>query len=275
MATCSQRAATRPGRTKVRQLARQANRRDFCENEPQNLDTDQSPNHSIPDHAQHGQSIYARRELCRGALLGSRRLLEHVDWGNPFLVLERTRRMRRGSCAPETAGIRFRVLAGDDLRQSLLRVHLGWYDDRAGKELRRSEQSDMGRSLAFRRDYEFSHDRPPTSSDDERAAGTIFARVAQESGSTEFESSLVSRAAYRIHYTALLLAVRHSVFCPFRRHELVLDWRDGGCEHRLDRHFLFLSYFYSVSNESAAKVQLSRLGRTPRAPPSITLTAKV
>ena len=64
-----------------------ANRRD--------LHTDQPPDHSIPDHAQHGQPVYARCELRRGSILGSRRVLEHVDWGNPFLVLERARWMRR------------------------------------------------------------------------------------------------------------------------------------------------------------------------------------
>ena len=91
----------------------------------------------------------------------------------------------------------------------------GWHDDRAGKKFRQSELSGMGRSLAFRRDYEFSHDGPPTSSDDQRTAGTVFARVAQESGQPELESSLVSRAAYRIHHPALLLAVCHSVLCSF------------------------------------------------------------
>src|ERR1700688_3102476 len=112
MAAGWQRASTSIGRTEVRWLARQANRRDFCQSEPQNLDTDQPPDHSIPDHAQHGQSIYARCELRRGGILGSRRVLEHVDWGNPFLVLERARWMRRGSCPPETAGIRLRMLGG-------------------------------------------------------------------------------------------------------------------------------------------------------------------
>jgi hypothetical protein len=52
--------------------------------------------------------------------------------------------------------------------------------------------------------------------------------VAQESGQPELESSLVSRAAYGIHNPALLLALRRPVFCPFRRHELVFDWRGSG-----------------------------------------------
>src|SRR6202035_332252 len=109
---------------------------------------------------------------------------------------------------------------------SLLLVHLWWHDARAGKKFRQSELSGMGRSFAFRRDYEFPHDGPAASSDDQRTARTVFAGVAQESGQPELESSLVSRAAYRIHHPAVLLAVRHSVLCPFRRHELVFDWRD-------------------------------------------------
>ena len=48
-----------------------------------------------------------------------------------------------------------------------------------------------------------------------KTAGTVFARVAQESGQPEFESSLVSRAAYGIHHPALLLALCHPVFCSF------------------------------------------------------------
>src|SRR5260370_31931139 len=258
MAACSQRAATRPGRTKVRQVARQAHRRNLGKNEQQNLHTDQPPDHSITDLARHGQAIYARCELRRGDILSSRRVLEHVDWGNPFLVLERARWMRRGSCSSETAGIRFRVVAGDDLRQSLLLVHPRRHDDRACKKFRQSELSGMGRSLAFRRDYEFSHDGPPTSSDDQRTAGTVFARVAQEGGQPELESSLVFRAAYRIHHPALLLAVRHSVFCLLRRHELVPGWRDSWCEHCMDCHSLFLSYFHPVPDDSAAKLHLSQ-----------------
>src|SRR6202041_4061814 len=256
MAAGWQRAPTSIGRTEVRWLARQAHRRDFCQSEPHDLHTDQPPDHSIYDHAQYGQSIYARCELRRGGILGSRRVLEHVDRGNPFLVLERARWMRRGSCPPETAGIRFRVLAGDDLRQSLLFVHLLWLDDRAGEKLRQSELSVMGRSLGFRRDDEFYHDRAPTSSTVQRGAGTVSAGVAQESGQPEFESSLVSRAAYGIHHPALLLALRLPVFCPFRRHELVFAWRDSGCEHRMDRRSLLLSYFHSVLDDGAAKLHL-------------------
>src|ERR1700674_3507011 len=273
MAAGWQRAPTSIGRTEVRWLARQAHRGDFCQSEPHNLHTDQPPDHSIPDHSQHGQSIYARYELRRRRLFCSRRVLEHVDWGNPFLVLERARWMRRGSCSFEIAGICVRLLAGDGLRQSLLLVHPRRHDDRAGKKFRQSELSDMGRSLAFRRDYEFSHDGPPTSSDDQRTAGTVFARVAQESGQPELESSLVSRAAYRIHHPALLLALRHPVLCPFRRHELVFDWRDSGCECRMDCHSFFLSCFHFVPDDSAAKLHLSRLGRTPNACPPLALTA--
>src|ERR1700727_3541110 len=164
MAAGWQRAPTSIGRTEVSWLARQANRREFCQSEPHDLHTDQPPDHSIPDHAQHGQSVYARRELRRGGVLGSRGVLERFYRGNPFLVLERARWMRRRSCPPETAGIRFRVLAGDDLRQSLLLVHLLRLDDRAGEKLRQSELSVMGMALGFRRDDEFYHDRAPTSS---------------------------------------------------------------------------------------------------------------
>src|ERR1700733_10031645 len=95
MAAGWQRAPTSIGRTEVRWLARQANRRDFCQSEPHDLHTDQPPDHSFSDHAQYGQSIYARCKLRRGGVLGYRRVLEYVDWGNPFLVLERARWMRR------------------------------------------------------------------------------------------------------------------------------------------------------------------------------------
>src|ERR1700733_8909361 len=220
MAAGWQRAPTSIGRTEVRWLARQANRRDFCQSEPHDLHTDQPPDHSIPDHAQHGQSVYARRELRRGGILGTRRVLEHVDRGNPFLVLERARWMRRGSCPPETSGIRLRVLAGDDLRQSLLLVHLLWLDDRTGEKFRQSELSSMGRPIASWRDRQHFGHRTPTSSTVQRGPGTVPAGVSQESGQPELESSLVSRAAYGIHNPALLLALRHPVFCLFRRHEL-------------------------------------------------------
>jgi hypothetical protein len=133
----------------------------------------------------------------------------------------------------------------------------------------------MGRSLAFRRDDEFSHDGPPTSSTVQRAAGTVSAGVAQESGQSELESSLVSRAAHGIHNPALLLALCDPVFCPFRRHELVLDWRDSGCEHRLDRRSLFLYDFHSVPDDNAAKLRLPRLGRTANAYRPLALTATV
>src|SRR6266550_3524051 len=93
MAAGWQRAATSIGRTEIRWLARQANRRDFCQSEPHNLHTDQPPDHSISDHAKHGQSVHPWRELRRRRLPGFWRVLEHVDWVNPFLVLERTRWM--------------------------------------------------------------------------------------------------------------------------------------------------------------------------------------
>src|SRR3984885_771198 len=273
MAAGWQRAPTSIGRTEVRWLARQANRRDFCQSEPHNFHTDQPPDHSIPDHAQYGQSIYARCELRRGGILGSWRVLEHVDWDNPFLVLERARWMRRGSCPPETAGIRLRVLAGDDLRQSLLLVHLLWLDDRTGEKFRQSELSSMGRPIASWRDRQHFGHRTPTSSTVQRGPGTVPAGVAQESGQPELESSLVSRAAYGIHNPALLLALRHPVFCLFRRHELVFDWCDSGCKHRMDCRSLFLSYFHSAPDDSAAKLHLPRLRRTLNACAPLALTA--
>src|SRR6202166_3882829 len=89
------------------------------------------------------------------------------------------------------------------------------------------------------------------------------AEVPQETAEPEFGCSLLSLAVYGIHYRPLLLALRLPGFCPFRRHELVFDWRDSGCEHRMDRRSLFLSYFHSVLDDGAAKLHLSRL-RRPR-----------
>src|ERR1700739_1002288 len=112
MATCCQRTDTRVCVTEAEQVARQAHGRDLCENEPQNLDTDQPLDHSFPDHAQPGQPVYTRCELRRGRILGSRRILAYVDWGSPVLVLERARRMRWGGASFEIAGIRVGLPAG-------------------------------------------------------------------------------------------------------------------------------------------------------------------
>src|ERR1700688_2469629 len=154
-------------------------------------------------------------------------------------------------------------------------VHLRWHDDRTGKKFRQSELSGMGRSLAFRRDYEFSHDGPPTSSDDQRTAGTVFARVAQESGQAELESSLVSGAAYRIHHPPLLHALCHPVLCLLRRHELVPGWRDSWCERRMDCRSLFLPQFHPDQANCAAEPGCLGADRMRNAFPSLAGAATV
>ena len=43
----------------------------FAQNEPENFNTDQPPDHSIPDHTQHGQPVHSGCEL-RSRLSSSR-----------------------------------------------------------------------------------------------------------------------------------------------------------------------------------------------------------
>src|SRR5262249_8554556 len=80
---------------KLGRLAGQAHRRDLRQTDPPNLHPDQPPDHSLPNHAQHGQPVHARRELRRGRLFRSRGILEHGDRRASFVGLERARRLRR------------------------------------------------------------------------------------------------------------------------------------------------------------------------------------
>src|ERR1700722_12667106 len=140
-------------------MAREANRRYFCTYESQDLGAHQPSNHKTADHSQCSESFYTWGGLRCGSTLCTRWLLEYVDCCCVVRLGEHSRWLRWRSRSIEAHGVRFRLLAGDCLRLSLLLIHLRRDNDRAMEELGDEDLSCVGWSAPSGSYYKLSGHR--------------------------------------------------------------------------------------------------------------------
>src|SRR5260370_12223085 len=116
-------------------MASEAYRRYFCPHESQDLSAHQPSNHKTADHSQCSESFYTWSGLRCWPTLCMRWLLEYVDWCGVIRLGEHSRWLRWRSRSIEAHGVRFRLLAGDCLRLSLLLIYLRRDNDRTVEKL--------------------------------------------------------------------------------------------------------------------------------------------
>ena len=90
----------------------------------------------LPDHGKHGQYFHARRRHCLCRILCLRRLLEHIARRVLMSLRQHYGWVRWRGRSFETTGIRFRLLAGNNLRLRVLPVSSCGHGHRTVENLR-------------------------------------------------------------------------------------------------------------------------------------------